>query len=61
MRSEENFKNPTRVNILRLKREDVASMKQEYNTMGNNGSNNKNSYILKRMVKFLKISRRFGK
>lgn len=34
MRSEENFKNPTRVNILRLKREDVASMKQEYNTMG---------------------------
>lgn len=40
-RSEENFKNPTKVNILRLKRENVAAMRQEQNTMEYNESNNK--------------------
>ena len=44
-RSEENYKNPTKVNILGLKR-DIASMRQEEETIKNNEGNNKNSYII---------------
>lgn len=43
--SEENFKNLTKFNILRLKREDIAYMRQEENVMKNNGSRNKKELL----------------
>lgn len=46
MGSEENFKISTRINILRLKR-DAASMRQEQNTMKNNGKNKKEALKFK--------------